>query len=155
MGLEGQVVAIFCRRMLANRPTTIYGDGSQTRDFVYVDDVVKRFMAARTIGQWGARQHRKQRRAVGQRPSLTARRAHRSKLRSGLRGRTAGRASADLRRQLKGGRGTRLEAHRWARRGPQADGGLVPLEPQVSGKFFSNSTNRTDRAPTTSRFYVE
>jgi UDP-glucose 4-epimerase len=48
VGLEGQVVAIFCRRMLANRPTTIYGDGSQTRDFVYVDDVVSAFLAART-----------------------------------------------------------------------------------------------------------
>ncbi len=50
VGLEGQVVAIFSRRMLANRPTTIYGDGSQTRDFVYVDDVVNAFLAARTKG---------------------------------------------------------------------------------------------------------
>jgi UDP-glucose 4-epimerase len=50
VGLEGQVVAIFSRRMLANRPTTIYGDGAQTRDFVYVDDVVNAFMAARTKG---------------------------------------------------------------------------------------------------------
>jgi len=50
VGLEGQVVAIFCRRMLAKRPTTIYGDGSQTRDFVYVDDVVNAFLAARTKG---------------------------------------------------------------------------------------------------------
>lgn len=50
VGLEGQVVAIFCKRMLANRPTTIYGDGSQTRDFVYVDDVVTAFLAARTKG---------------------------------------------------------------------------------------------------------
>jgi UDP-glucose 4-epimerase len=50
VGLEGQVVAIFCRRMLASQPTTIYGDGSQTRDFVYVDDVVSAFLAARTRG---------------------------------------------------------------------------------------------------------
>ena len=50
VGLEGQVVAIFCKKMLANRPTTIYGDGSQTRDFVYVDDVVGAFLAARSKG---------------------------------------------------------------------------------------------------------
>ena len=50
VGLEGQVVAIFCRRMLANRPCTIYGDGSQTRDFVYVEDVVDAFMSARAKG---------------------------------------------------------------------------------------------------------
>lgn len=50
VGLEGQVVAIFCRKMLSNRPCTIYGDGTQTRDFVYVDDVVSAFMAARDRG---------------------------------------------------------------------------------------------------------
>ena len=50
VGLEGQVVAIFCRRMLAGEPCTIYGDGRQTRDFAYVDDVVSAFLAARTRG---------------------------------------------------------------------------------------------------------
>jgi UDP-glucose 4-epimerase len=50
VGLEGQVVAIFCRRMLGGRPCTIYGDGTQTRDFVYVDDVVSAYIAAREKG---------------------------------------------------------------------------------------------------------
>ncbi len=50
VGLEGQVVAIFSRKMLSGRPCTIYGDGSQTRDFVYVDDVVSAFLAAREKG---------------------------------------------------------------------------------------------------------
>ena len=50
VGLEGQVVAIFSRRLLAGRPCTIYGDGNQTRDFVYVDDVVSAFVAARDKG---------------------------------------------------------------------------------------------------------
>jgi len=50
VGLEGQVVAIFSRKMIAGRPCTIYGDGTQTRDFVYVDDVVSAFMAAATKG---------------------------------------------------------------------------------------------------------
>ncbi|MFN2595027.1 MAG: NAD-dependent epimerase/dehydratase family protein [Actinomycetota bacterium] len=51
VGLEGQVVAIFSRKMLAGRPCTIYGDGKQTRDFVYVDDVVAAFLAARDSGE--------------------------------------------------------------------------------------------------------
>lgn len=50
VGLEGQVVAIFSRRMLAKQPCTIYGSGTQTRDFVYVDDVVSAFVAARDKG---------------------------------------------------------------------------------------------------------
>ena len=50
VGLEGQVVAIFCRKMLGGRPCTIYGDGTQTRDFVFVDDVVSAFVAARDKG---------------------------------------------------------------------------------------------------------
>ena len=50
VGLEGQVVAIFSRKMLGGRPCTIYGDGTQTRDFLYVDDVVSAFVAARDEG---------------------------------------------------------------------------------------------------------
>jgi UDP-glucose 4-epimerase len=36
---EAGVVAIFGRRMLDGQPITIYGDGEQTRDLVYVEDV--------------------------------------------------------------------------------------------------------------------
>lgn len=35
------VVPIFIRRFLEGRPAIVYGDGLQTRDFVYVDDVVR------------------------------------------------------------------------------------------------------------------
>ena len=45
-GLEGGVVAIFLERMARGEPTTIFGDGSQTRDFVYVGDVVDALLAA-------------------------------------------------------------------------------------------------------------
>jgi len=34
------VLAIFCRRMLAGQQPTIYGDGEQSRDFTYIDNVV-------------------------------------------------------------------------------------------------------------------
>jgi len=36
---EAGVVAIFCRRLLEGKPLTIFGDGAQTRDYVYVGDV--------------------------------------------------------------------------------------------------------------------
>jgi UDP-glucose 4-epimerase len=34
------VLAIFCRRMLKGEQPTIYGDGEQSRDFTYIDNVV-------------------------------------------------------------------------------------------------------------------
>ncbi len=37
---EAGVVAIFGQRVLAGRPMTVFGDGEQTRDYVYVGDVV-------------------------------------------------------------------------------------------------------------------
>lgn len=36
---EAGVVAIFCNRILAGKPLTVFGDGEQTRDYVYVGDV--------------------------------------------------------------------------------------------------------------------
>jgi UDP-glucose 4-epimerase len=44
--LEGGVIAIFLERMAADEPTTIYGDGKQTRDFIYVGEVVRGVLAA-------------------------------------------------------------------------------------------------------------
>jgi UDP-glucose 4-epimerase len=43
---EAGVVAIFCGRILDGKPVTIYGDGTQTRDYVYVGDVVRAVAAA-------------------------------------------------------------------------------------------------------------
>jgi UDP-glucose 4-epimerase len=43
---EAGVVAIFCLRMLAGEPAVINGDGTFTRDYIYVDDVVNAAFAA-------------------------------------------------------------------------------------------------------------
>lgn len=39
--LEGGVVAIFAEAVIAGAPIVVYGDGDQSRDFVYVGDVVE------------------------------------------------------------------------------------------------------------------
>lgn len=47
---EAGVVAIFAGRLLEGEQCTIYGDGNQTRDYVYVDDVVDAFVRAADRG---------------------------------------------------------------------------------------------------------
>lgn len=45
---EAGVVAIFCGRLLEDEPLTVYGDGRQTRDYIYVSDVVEAAWRAST-----------------------------------------------------------------------------------------------------------
>lgn len=47
---EAGVVAMFTQRLIDGRPCSIFGDGEQTRDFVYVGDVVEAFFAAAGMG---------------------------------------------------------------------------------------------------------
>jgi dTDP-glucose 4,6-dehydratase len=42
---DGRVVSNFLFQALTGKPITIYGDGSQTRAFCYVDDEVRGFLA--------------------------------------------------------------------------------------------------------------
>ena len=51
---EAGVVAIFVKALLAGEPTVVFGDGSNTRDYVFVDDVVDAFV--RASGSPGSRQ---------------------------------------------------------------------------------------------------
>ena len=47
---EGGVVTAFAEQIMRDAPVTVYGDGEQTRDFVFVDDVVDACMRATTRG---------------------------------------------------------------------------------------------------------
>jgi UDP-glucose 4-epimerase len=51
---EAGVVAIFCGRMLEQKPCSIYGDGKQTRDYVFVGDVARANIAAANSNVSGA-----------------------------------------------------------------------------------------------------
>ena len=51
---EAGVVAIFCNRLLDGTPLTIFGDGEQTRDYVFVGDVVRANLVASDVPFDGA-----------------------------------------------------------------------------------------------------
>jgi UDP-glucose 4-epimerase len=46
---EAGVVAIFCQRIIDGTPLTVFGDGGQTRDYVYVGDVARAHVKAAGI----------------------------------------------------------------------------------------------------------
>lgn len=43
---EAGVIAMFCGRLVERKPFTVYGDGSQTRDYIFVRDVANAFVAS-------------------------------------------------------------------------------------------------------------
>lgn len=47
---EGGVVAVFCKQLTENNEVLVYGDGEQTRDFIYVEDVADANVSALELG---------------------------------------------------------------------------------------------------------
>jgi UDP-glucose 4-epimerase len=43
---KGSVVALFMKQIMEGEPLVVYGDGGQTRDFLYVDDLCTAVLAA-------------------------------------------------------------------------------------------------------------
>jgi UDP-glucose 4-epimerase len=54
-GAYGAVFGVFLKQKLAGKPFTVVGDGTQTRDFVYVTDVARAFLAAAETDASGER----------------------------------------------------------------------------------------------------
>lgn len=48
---ESGVIAIFIERILSKQPIIIFGNGEQTRDFVYIDDVVEALVRAAIVSE--------------------------------------------------------------------------------------------------------
>jgi UDP-glucose 4-epimerase len=53
---EAGVVAIFCNKILKGEALTVFGDGKQTRDYVFAGDVARANLAAATVARPPARQ---------------------------------------------------------------------------------------------------
>jgi dTDP-glucose 4,6-dehydratase len=47
---DGRAIPTFLRQALANRPMTVFGDGSQTRSFCYVSDLIRGMIALAESG---------------------------------------------------------------------------------------------------------
>jgi dTDP-glucose 4,6-dehydratase len=50
---DGRAIPTFMRQALQNRPITVFGDGSQTRSFCYVDDLIRGMIALAESGEVG------------------------------------------------------------------------------------------------------
>ncbi len=50
---DGRAIPTFMRQALQNRPMTVFGDGSQTRSFCYVDDLIRGMIALAESGEVG------------------------------------------------------------------------------------------------------
>ncbi len=50
---DGRAIPTFMRQALQNRPITVFGDGSQTRSFCYVDDLIRGMIALAQSGRQG------------------------------------------------------------------------------------------------------
>src|SRR5688500_1378075 len=48
---DGRAIPTFLRQALENKPLTVFGDGSQTRSFCYVDDLIRGLYALATSGE--------------------------------------------------------------------------------------------------------
>lgn len=108
---EAGVVSIFTDALLSGRPTKVFGDGSQTRDYVYVGDVVDAF--ARAAGRraagcgstWAPACRRPTASCTRSSPRRRARRTTRSSRRPGW-------ATCRRWRSSRGGRGRRSAGSR-------------------------------------------
>ena len=122
---DGRAIPTFMRQALQDRPITVFGDGSQTRSFCYVDDLVRGIIALSESGQH-------QPINVGNPNEFTllqlaqdGHRRDRLELGDRLRGAADGRSAGAPAGHHAGPRAARLGAGGRAPRGPAADARII------------------------------
>ena len=83
---DGRAIPTFLRQALANRPLTVFGNGSQTRSFCFVSDLIRGLIALAESGYHDPVQHRQPRRVHAAGTGGSRQGGHRSRLGDPLRG---------------------------------------------------------------------
>ena len=88
---DGRAIPTFLRQALQDRPITVFGDGSQTRSFCYVEDLIRGHHRARRVGLPQPGQHRQPERVHAARAGQGGDRGDRLALGDRVRGAADGR----------------------------------------------------------------
>jgi UDP-glucose 4-epimerase len=127
-GHKNSVVARFIKRALEGEVLEIYGDGTQTRDFIYVDDLIRAVRLSATVEGVGGEVFQIATSAETTVQELTDRLLPVLAAAGidGIEVRPPRGGAPQLRRHLEGAANARLEGRSRPRRGPQAHRGMVP-----------------------------
>ena len=91
---DGRAIPTFLRQALANRPITVFGDGSQTRSFCYVSDLIRGIIALAESGHHEPGEHRQPRRVHAAGAGGDGQAGDRVELGDRVRGAAGGRSQA-------------------------------------------------------------
>ena len=117
---DGRAIPTFVRQALENKPLTVFGDGSQTRSFCYVDDLIRGLLPARDERRAPAREPRQPGRVHDPRAGGNGASSHRVEERDRLRGAARRRPAGAPARHHPRPAGARLAARGRARGRPSA-----------------------------------
>ena len=115
---DGRAIPTFVRQAMERKPITVFGDGSQTRSFCYVDDLIRGLIGLAESGEHLPGQHRQ---PAGVHPARAGREGARGlgrRQRDRLRGAARRRPEGAPARHHAGTADTRVGARGDSRRGP-------------------------------------
>lgn len=144
---DGRVVSNFIVQALAGNDITIYGDGSQTRSFCYVDDLIEAMIRTMNTPNdfTGADQHRQSARVHHPPTGRTGDRDDRIAQQAGVRPATVGRSASKAAEYFIGPLGSRLGTDHSSQPWPREDHRLLPWSAE-SGSGIASTRDWTAHA---------